>query len=173
MSTQKHLNLEDRYIIQHSLEHCLSFKAIGRGLNKDCTTISKEVKNHCVFRKSGAYGRPFNNCIHRKHCDIHHLCKVCKHKAHHSCKTCNICTTMCHQYKVQICVKLSKPPYVCNGCIELKQCTLEKAFYNARDAQKEYEAVRTESRTGITITENEVTHLDKVISPLIRKGLHE
>ena len=37
-----------------------SFKAIGRFLSKNCTTISEEVKNHICFENSGAYGRAFN-----------------------------------------------------------------------------------------------------------------
>jgi len=50
----KHLSLEERSAICSRLVHRNSFKQIGRELGKDCTTISKEVKNHLVFRKIGA-----------------------------------------------------------------------------------------------------------------------
>jgi IS30 family transposase len=43
-------------------------------------------------------------------------------------------------------------------------------LYDARDAQKEYELIRSESRSGISISELEVLHLDRLISPLIQKG---
>ena len=43
MANQKHLTIDDRYIIQKMLYDCESFKSIGRKLNTDCTTISKEI----------------------------------------------------------------------------------------------------------------------------------
>jgi len=65
---------------------------------------------------------------------------------------------------------LIKPPYVCNGCGKRNKCTLEKALYSAVYAQNEYELCRSESRSGIAISEDEVKGLDKFISPLIRNG---
>ena len=63
MSKQKHLTLDSRIIIETKLNEHESFKSIGRFLNKDCTTISKEVKNHIFFDKTGAYGKAFNDCL--------------------------------------------------------------------------------------------------------------
>lgn len=63
MNKQKHLTLESRIIIETKLNEWESFKAIGRLLNKDCTTISQEIKNHISFEKSGAYGKSFNDCL--------------------------------------------------------------------------------------------------------------
>ena len=42
----KHLTLQDRQEIQDCLNLGMTFKAIGRRLHKDQTTISKEVKKH-------------------------------------------------------------------------------------------------------------------------------
>jgi len=39
----KHLSFEDRVFIQARLELGCSFTKIGKGINKDRTTISKEV----------------------------------------------------------------------------------------------------------------------------------
>ena len=64
MSDQKHLTLEGRIIIEKGLDSRLSFKAIARAVNKDCTTISKEVRGHLSFEKTGSYGRAFNDCLH-------------------------------------------------------------------------------------------------------------
>jgi len=47
----KHLTLDDRFDIQHGLDACLSFKAIGAQIRKDCTTISKEVRAHIIFER--------------------------------------------------------------------------------------------------------------------------
>lgn len=42
----KHLTLDDRLEIQECLTKGMTFKAIGRRIGKDQTTISKEVKAH-------------------------------------------------------------------------------------------------------------------------------
>ena len=53
MNKNKHLVLDERYVIEHSLNKNMSFKAIGKLILKDCTTVSKEVKSHIVFEKKG------------------------------------------------------------------------------------------------------------------------
>ena len=46
----KHLTFDDRVEIQECLNHGMSFKAIARRIEKDPTTVSKEVKKHIEFR---------------------------------------------------------------------------------------------------------------------------
>ncbi len=46
MNKNKHLSLAERITIKSMLDHSVSFKGIGRTLGRDCTTISKEVRNH-------------------------------------------------------------------------------------------------------------------------------
>lgn len=41
-----HLTLDDRVEIQECLSHGMTFKAIGKRIGKDQTTVSKEVKKH-------------------------------------------------------------------------------------------------------------------------------
>lgn len=60
------MNDLDRIIINNGLNDGLSFKAIARKLDKDCTTISKEVRKHLTIKKVGTFGRIFNNCAKRK-----------------------------------------------------------------------------------------------------------
>ena len=54
MNKNKHLVFDERYVIEHSLNKNMSFKAIGKQILKDCTTVSKEVKAHIIFEKKGA-----------------------------------------------------------------------------------------------------------------------
>jgi IS30 family transposase len=176
MNKNKHLSLSERVIIEQHLNNRISFKGIARDLSKDPTTISKEVKNHISFKSSGAYGRPFNDCIYRGTCIESKICGKlgCRNKV---CKFCasTSCTMYCIVYQKEICRHLNKPPYVCNGCAVRRNCTLEKRLYLASDAQKEYEEVRSESRQGIQLTESEAFRLDSIISPLLKKGqsLHD
>ena len=171
MNNQKHLTLASRITIETQLNERNSFKGIARLLDKDCTTISKEVKNHICFEKTGAYGRAFNDCrlaVHRQCCATK-LCTGCP-SSNRPCWSCGKCISSCVLYEKYVCPKLAKPPYVCNGCPERNKCTLEKRMYKAAYAQKEYEQVRSESRSGFALSEPELKHLDAVISPLLRKG---
>ena len=68
------------------------------------------------------------------------------------------------------CPLLKKPPYVCNGCPKRNACTLEKRIYNAKYAQQEYELVRSESRSGLNLTEGEIAQLNSIVSPLLQNG---
>lgn len=53
----KHLSYDDRLDIETGLKNNLSFKQIAKDLGKDCTTISKEIKNHIIFKNTAAIGR--------------------------------------------------------------------------------------------------------------------
>ena len=54
MSKNKHLTLENRITIQTELNKGTSFKGIASLLDKECTTISKEIRNHIHYEKSSA-----------------------------------------------------------------------------------------------------------------------
>lgn len=172
MNKQKHLNLESRIIIETKLNEGEGFKAIGRLLNKDCTTISKEVKNHISFEKSGAYGKAFNDCLlaFQHECFAQRVCQECSSRKNRFCWSCGKCSSSCILYEKYVCPKLSKPPYVCNGCPQRNKCSLEKRLYKASYAQKEYELVRRESRSGFALSESELRQIDDIISPLLTKG---
>lgn len=171
MTKQKHLTLSERIIIEKMLNDNASFKAIGRKLNKDCTTISKEVLNHRLIKQSGGLGRRFNDCLYRSKCTsklkgTH--CSNCNPTS--SCGKCSHCSKYCSIYIQEKCTKLNKYPYVCNSCPTRHLCTLEKSFYSASFAHEEYKSVLSESRSGALISEQEREQLDQLISPLIRSG---
>lgn len=172
MNKQKHLNLEARILIETLLNERNSFKSIARHLGKDCTTISKEVKAHICFDKTGAYGHAFNDCrlafLHQ--CSIQKICYHCTASNTRLCWTCGKCNSSCISYEKYLCPKLSKPPYVCNGCQQRSKCILEKRLYKASYAQREYEQVRSESRSGFALSEAELRQIDDVVSPLLKKG---
>ena len=171
MSKNKHLTFAERYEIQSGLTQCLSFKAIAAHIGKDCTTVSKEVKGHILLEKKGAPYRNFNDCLSRRHCSHYgDVCKECKRKLKNKCSTCGDCHGSCPDYHREECSRLNKAPYVCNGCQRRSECTLEKHTYNAGFAQKEYEAIRSESRSGFNLTEEELAQLNSVISPLLKNG---
>lgn len=171
MNTQKHLTLESRNIIEIELGKGTSFRKIARILHKDPTTISKEIRAHIRHEKTGAFSKSFNDCLHNanRSCSLRNVCKMCTYRKR-LCWSCGICNEKCSLYEKYTCPKLKKPPYVCNSCESKTNCTLEKSFYKALSAQKEYETLLSESRSGFAFSEEEIRHLDNIVSPLLIKG---
>jgi len=151
----KHLSSSDRLEIEKGLNDNLSFKRIGEKIQKDCTTISKEVRNHLIYKNTGAVGRPFFDCINRNNCKFKTRGEKCNRK-------------VCEHYKKEICIKLKKAPYVCNGCPNKRFCTLSKQIYDGIYAFNEYKDNLKEARTGITFSEREIEKLNNILVPLIK-----
>ena len=169
MAKNTHLTLDERATIEVSLREGDTFTEIGRMLGKDPSTISKEVKNHKQIVRKGSY----NPCAKRTNCShMGKACKPCKHPYHGSCKGCSYrnCYEHCLDFVELTCQKLKKPPYVCNGCDTRLRCKLERHLYDSKNAQKEYESIRSESRQGIAITPSELKRIDCIISPLVKQG---
>ena len=154
-------------LIESSLRDGSSFKQIAQELGKDPSTISKEVRGHYKVVEKDT----FNPCIHRRECKHYaDLCNPCKFKWGKSCKQCTGCFTHCPDFEEKHCIKLQKPPYVCNGCKERNGCKLRRHLYDAKFAQTEYETVRSESRQGFATTPTELKRIDDVIAPLVKQG---
>lgn len=147
-----------------------SFKQIASAIGKNCTTISREVRNHMEFRRSGGYGRSYNACLYRKHCSNTKLCIGCTSPKRKRCSLCVKCNLNCPDFKEEKCSRLIKAPYVCNGCPDQSRCTLEKRLYNPSYADKEYRALLSEARSGISYSEEEIRRLDSIVSPLLFRG---
>ena len=153
MSNHKHLSFDDRLTIEKNLCEGNSFKQIGRILDKDCTTISKEIRNHYIVKNTGGVGRRFNNCLYRS---------TCPNRGKH----CNI--SNCSNFKEEKCPLLEQPPYVCNGCKKRTLCTLTKHFYEAEYAFCEYKQLLSEQRQGVVIEQAEIDYLNSILVPLIK-----
>ena len=167
MAKNAHLTLSERIIIESSLRDGMSFKQIAREVDKDPSTISKEIRSHFKVVEKDT----FNPCRHRKDCKhFSDLCNPCKHKWGKFCRQCNGCYTRCPDFEELKCLKLQKPPYVCNGCKERSGCKLKRHLYDTKFDQTEYEAVRSESRKGFATEPAELRRIDSIISPLIKQG---
>ena len=68
------------------------------------------------------------------------------------------------------CEKLSKTPYVCNGCKSRSGCRKQRWTYYARKANDSYKELIISCRQGISLTEEEIYNINNVIAPLVKKG---
>ena len=166
--TQKHMTLSDRIFIEQALANQDSFKDIAAILKKDPSTISKEVRKHRAFKEGSHYNLK-NNCALLSSCQRSRICdgKLCCYPCKHS-KVCD-CTKHCPDFTPYLCPKLTKPPYVCNGCTN-HACRHDKYFYRAKDADASYEQTKHECRQGINLSSEERASLDELVSPLILQG---
>lgn len=169
---QKHMTLDDRIIIEKGLEQQHSLRSIALQLGKDPTTISKEIKKHRSFQQHNHFNEPKNKCALVADCKRKNICgtyaPVCKKK----CRSCNHCNSHCKDFvpRSYHCSKLDKAPFVCNGCLKKSGCRLDKSYYKAVTAHRQYKTVLVESRTGINISPESLTQLDELITPLILQG---
>ena len=110
-----HLSNEQRNLIEHLLNKGYSFSDIGKALNLDRTTISKEVRRNYSVK---VIKNSKQHCINQNNCGI----AFCNYD-----KQC---------YKGKECDKLSRPPYVCNSCTKKVGCRLTKHFYFSKSEAK-------------------------------------
>lgn len=167
MSENKHLTLDERNIIEQELTKNTSFKEIAELLSKDPTTISKEVRKHRIRKEGQAIHVNFNHCAKRYHC---HRKNLCNPRCTKECRHCNNCNAVCSDFVEGTCFRLTHAPYVCNGCTEKFGCKLTKYYYRALPSFNKYKQLLSESRQGINMTELELANLDRIVSPLVKKG---
>ncbi len=164
---QKHLTLLNREDIEKLLKAGFKFYQIAENIQKDPTTISKEIRKYRTERTPSNFNNKSNFCKYKDKCNLKNICNS---NCHSECRRCGKCNSVCSKYELDVCEKLLKPPYVCNSCNSYAQCRKIKYIYIANVAQKKYELTLASSREGINISEDNLQKLDDLISPLIKQG---
>ena len=144
-----HLTLEDRKKIQEGLENELSRTEIARNINKDVSTVAKEIKNRRKLKPRN----PFNNPI------------TCT-----KFKECRICHGKCSEYEEIKCTRRDRKVGVCNLCPNISKCRLDKYFYYAKQAHESYLYTLKDSREGVNLNTKEMLEIVDIIKPLLKKG---
>jgi len=144
-----HLTLEDRQKIQEGLENELSRTQIAKNINKDISTVTKEIKNRRKLKPRN----PFNNPI------------TCT-----KFKDCRICHGKCSEYEEIKCARRSRKVGVCNLCPDISKCRLDKYFYYAKQAHESYLYTLKDSREGVNLNTKEMLEIVDIIKPLLKQG---
>ena len=156
MSNHKHLTLSDRLSLEKGLDNNASRSSLGRVLNKDKSTICKEIKSHArmiPFSRSGVPSSGTYDCIFISECGYNGFCP-------HACPK-----------RVPVpCRRKDPPSGVCNGCPDRSSCKLTKKIYSAETAQEEYEFELRDSRIGWNISYKEAETLAVILKPLLEQG---
>lgn len=163
----KHLTFDDRLAIQTGLQQGHKVAQIAKNIGKDRSTIGREIKAHrqLVVSSKG------NSCVHRQTCTMVPACRRKCFKGKRQCQTaCGGCQEGCRDYKEEFCVEYEKSPFVCNACSHRMRCRFRRMLYDAKYAQEQYEKTLSESRRGISLTEQELNQINNLLSPLIKQG---
>lgn len=121
----KGLTIEERIIIEYLLSENFTLKAISNRVGKYPTTISKKIKRNRYSKPSKVRQNDLLRCENLKACTKKN---ICNDNCSLLCKKCNTlnCYRICQDYSIKKCTKLSRYPYVCNGCSSSIGCIYEK-----------------------------------------------
>ena len=165
--SKKHLTLDDRVAIQIGLQQGHRIARIAADIGKDRATVGREVKAHrrLVVTSKG------NNFAHKDTCKRVPNCRQGCHRGKRQCQTaCGGCNEGCPDYAEQFCEEYERSPFVCNACDHRLRCRFRRMIYDAKYAQEQYETMLSEARKGISLTEEELQHVDDIITPLVKQG---
>lgn len=147
-NSNTHLTLDDRNMIQTGIANGATKSSIAQTLGKHKSTIGKEIKLRRKLRSRGDYLGT----------DCQNLSK------------CGVCEARCHKYIPGKCSRRDRSPGACNGCSKGSHCKMDRYYYNAKDAQKEYEETLIDSRSGVDQSYSEIKQQVDIILPLINAG---
>lgn len=167
---QTQMDITDRIVIEVGLYVGRSFKEIASDLDRHPATIAREIKNNRTFIPGDF---PFgNDCKYLRKCGERDLCDKITEDCNFNCVYCKHvkCYTVCLRYQPKVCSRLSRPPYVCNGCSVRRSCDYNRYFYTAKQADKISARRRSESRSGLRVKGDEFKKLDELITRQIRLG---
>lgn len=147
----KQLTLSQRIKIEVMLNQRHRKFEIANALNKSQSTIAREINKHKKIKPSNPLIR-----------DNMYNCKYFIN--------CKKCTGKCRIFQPIPCNDRDRNIGVCNNCSKLKSCKLDKYFYIAKEAQKQYEYTLKDARLGVNLNTSELIELAHIICPLIKKG---
>ena len=166
------MTIDDRILIEKGLDAKKSFRSIALQIGKDPTTIAKDIKKHRSFREHNRFNESKNKCALSRDCKKRHICGIYSPACQKLCKQCNHCNSRCPDFipLSYHCSRLDKAPFVCNACEKKRHCRLDKFFYKATTAHRQYKTILVESRSGLNISPEDLLLLDETVTPLIQQG---
>lgn len=167
-----HFGIDSRTHIERGIIRHDSMAKIARDLGVSTSSVIREIKrnrvpesprylivktrNICtrapVCKKAGICG---NGCIM--------FCRKCKK---------SLCNDICPDFLPEPCPLLERAPYCCNDCSNRYGfgCSHPYLFYDAHMANELANKRKSESRQGIDCTEEELEHINCVVTPLVLQG---
>ena len=138
---------------------------IGKDVDKSPSSVRDEFRKRRVPSDKG-YGCSNRVCAHYEECRLTVFAATSEVPRRNTPG----CFESCPNFREAVCHRLSKFPYVCNGCEKERSCPLPKRYYIASAAQAAYESLRSLSRTGVHPDADAIREMNALLSPSVRKG---
>ena len=163
------LGYGERETIERLIMRKESISGIGRAIGRSPSTVEREIKRNGTDSPAGKLAVTTRSiCVHQNACAQVDLCGT---GCLTPCRKCKdfLCNRLCPEFEAVPCPLLEKPPYCCNGCIELYGygCTHPYHFYDAKAAHEKATDRKVASRMGIDCTPEELA----ATTAIVKKGL--
>lgn len=172
MKPYHHLDIRERVAIKNGLDAKLTIQEIARPLGRPPITIKREIFRNRVRQtiQEVQYCRiTRNDCTKRITCTRTNLCAYCVNKMP-NCSYCERCNEVCEAFVQTGCDRRDRTHGCCNACSNSRSCKLRRWYYRPKEAQKLADTRLVESRTGSTLTQDELLRLNEIVSEGLRKG---
>lgn len=118
--------------------------------------------DRCIIQQFITFGRSFTEVSNRLHKDRTTISKEIKTHRY----------TLDKGSKRPTCLRLKKPPYVCNACEARPHCTYQRFMYDAAIAHTEYKKTLSLERASIKLSKEQVDTINEVVAPLMIQRHH-
>ena len=152
MKSKERITADDRINLQAALTKELEMSVICRTINKNRSTIYREIKKYRIHKE----GR--------------HSCYLCSKTDNCDKKKEFRLGVQCKYFEAPLCPKLKYYPYVCNTCRQRGTCLLDKLYYDCSKAERMSQSNRVGTRRRKMLTSDEIVQIDNVVTPLVKKG---
>ena len=161
----KHMGEDERRRIEFMLGCGDKVADIARALGRPDSTISREL----LSRRIDSDKR--HGCSNRL-CALFDGCRRTAFNGFRNVqrKSSPGCFESCPDFIEARCPRLSRAPYVCNGCGKERNCPLRKRYYIASAAHANYTGTLVNSRTGVHPDDETIRKMDEALSPSVRRG---
>lgn len=160
--------LSERTAIEAGIYRRASFSQIAKEIGSTARSVSAEIRRNRTLSIAPKFNG--KDCRFAAECTRQCVCGdfLCRQE----CVFCRKidCRTLCPAYSPLSCVRIQSPPYVCNVCQLRRGCVCDRAYYVATQAHAVAMRRYSESRSKPQTHGDELAALDKLVTPLIKKG---
>ena len=162
------LGLSERVAIEAGIYRRDSLTKIAKDTGISRKSLSKEIRQNRTLAPAAKFNG--KDCRFAAECTRQCVCGdfLCRQE----CVFCRKidCRTLCPAYSPLSCMRIQSPPYVCNVCQLRRGCVCDRAYYVAAQAHAVAMRRYSESRSKPQTHGDELAALDKLVTPLIKKG---
>lgn len=167
-----HFGIDSRTHIEQGILRKDSMSKIAKDLGVSTSSVIREVKRNRVPESPRYLVVKSRNICMRA--DICKKAGLCGNGCLIPCRRCksSLCNDLCPDFLPKPCPLLEKAPYCCNDCSNRYGfgCSHPYLFYDAHMANELANKRKSESRQGIDCTEEELEHINYVVTPLVLNG---